>query len=239
MPIFAATVSSAMKKISILLLFLFAALGSYAQKQFEGRISYRWEIKNPMPDMIPDSAFYEGIKREIGGRTYILSDYLYKNGTYKQVLDAGRQKGFQLYVPGQKKLYSWQVGSDSAVWVSTTQTSKLEEVTEIIREEGTEEVLGIQCQKLKVMTKMGVTTYWYNPELAPADPKLFEDHSYGHFNLYLKETGVLPLKFEQKGFMSWMVVTATAMAEEAISDAEFVLPEFNTLLEDPMSQLGN
>jgi hypothetical protein len=228
-----------MKKTALFLFCLLGVLSSYAQQQFEGRITYRWEIKNPMPEQIPDSAFYEGIKRELGGRTYIIGDYLYKNGHYKQVLDAGKQKGFQLFVPAEKKLYSWQQDSDTAIWISTSFNSPLEEVTDIIREKGTEEVLGIACQKITVKTKLGSTTYWYNPKVAPADANLFADHSYGHFNTYLKETGVLPLKFEQKGFMAWMVITATAMSAEPISDAEFKLPSFKALVENPMNELGN
>ncbi|EMR04346.1 hypothetical protein [Cesiribacter andamanensis] len=226
-----------MKKRSLLLLFcLLSTTVVLAQKQFEGRIVYRWEFKNPMPAVIPDSMFYESIRQELGGNTYFIGNYFYKKGQYKQEMETGAQSGVQLYVPAQKKIYSWQTGSDTAMWISANGATT--DKAEIIRLQETEDVMGIPCRKIIIKTGMITTTYWYNTDVARVDKALFSDHTYGSWNVYLAETGVLPLKYDLNLGMARMLVTATELTPQALSDAEFALPRFGTLLEDPTNGVG-
>ena len=78
-------------------------------------------------------------------------------------------------------------------------------------------------------------TIWYNKDHFKMDPSLFKGHKYGHWEKILQKTGCLPLKMEQKGLMSHIVQTAINFKEENINDAQFIIPKFETVIENPVN----
>ncbi len=205
---------------------------SYGQS-FEGTISYKMEALNPNPEMIPDSTWQEGIKSQFGEKGFMLQKYFYKKGNYISEIEAGDAKGFQAYNSKDGLLYSWQDKSDTAITVNSKKF--MYELIEIIDSEETDTILGIPCKSVIVKSKMGKMTLWYNPDYFKMDSKFYEGHKYGHWEQILKRIGCLPLKMEQKGFMTHVVQTAIEFEEIPIDDKKFDIPKFKELIENPMN----
>jgi hypothetical protein len=203
---------------------LLAASLIQAQTSFEGFVVYKMEPKNPNKQLISDSAFYDRIKKVMGGQLYSLQKYFYKGDTYKSEVGAEPKKTYQVFKPKEKRLYTWQQAADTAVWVDSEKYS--DTIKEVIELDGEEDVLGIKCKRVVVVSNIAETTYWYNPNKFKISYEAFKSHIYGNWNAYLKIAGALPLKFEVKGKMFYIVTTATEVKEMKIQDTEFELPAF-------------
>lgn len=219
------------KQILIALIALWG-FTSYGQS-FEGSITYKMEALNPNPEMIPDSTWQEGIKSQFGERGYMLQKYFYKGGNYVSEIDAGKEKGYQAFNSKDGLLYSWQEKSDTAITVSSKKY--MDELVEIVDSEETDTILGISCKSVVVKSKMGQMTLWYNSDYFKMDSNHYEGHIYGHWESILKKIGCLPLKMEQKGFMTHVVQTAIKYEETSIDDKKFEIPKFKELIENPVN----
>jgi len=219
------------QKLCILLL-TFTVSISYGQT-FEGWITYKMEALNPNPKMIPDSTWQKGIKEQFGERGHIIQKYFYKKDKYISEMDAGKETGFQAYNSKDKLLYSWQLDSDTAITVDSKKY--LDELVEIKDSEAVDTIMGISCKSIIVKSKMGQMTLWYNSDYFKMDASLYKGHKYGHWEQILKKIGCLPLKMEQKGFMTHIVQTATDFKEEPINDNQFTIPKFKTIIENPVN----
>jgi len=219
------------KQILTALITLFS-ITSYVQS-FEGSITYKMEALNPNSEMIPDSTWQEGIKSQFGEKEYILQKYFYKKGNYISEIEAGKEKGFQAYNPVDGLLYSWQEKSDTAITVNSKKY--MDELIEITDSEKTDTILGIPCKSVILKSKMGKMTLWYNSDYLKMNSKFYQGHKYGHWEQILKKIGCLPLKIEQKGFMTHVVQTATEYNEVSVDDEIFKIPKFKEVIENPIN----
>lgn len=219
------------KQILILLITL-CNIVSYGQS-FEGSITYKMEALNPNPEMIPDSAWQEGIKKQFGEKGYVLQKYFYKKGNYISEIEAGEEKGFQAYNSKDGLLYSWQGKADTAITINSRKY--MDELIEIIDLEETDTILEIPCKSIIVKSKMGQMKLWYNSDYLRMDSKFYEGHIYGHWEQILKKIGCLPLKMEQKGFMVHIVQTAVKFKEMTIDNKKFEIPPFKEVIENPIN----
>lgn len=213
-----------------ILLLTFTVSVTYGQS-FEGWITYKLEALNPDPKMIPDSSWQKGIKQQFGERGHILQKYYYKKDKYISEMDAGKETGFQAYNNNDKLLYSWQLNSDTAITVDSRKY--LDEIVEISENESVDTIIGIPCKSISVKSKMGQMILWYNKDYFKMDASFYKDHKYGHWEQILLKINCLPLKMEQKGFMTHIVQTALDFKEELISDNRFSIPQFKTIIESP------
>jgi hypothetical protein len=218
------------KKILWILFLTFTDTASFGQT-FEGWITYKLEALNPNPKMIPDSIWQQGIQEQFGERGHIIQKYFYKKEKYLSEMDAGKEKGFQAYNTKDKLLYSWQLNSDTAITVDSRKYT--DELIEIIDIENADTIMGIPCKSILVKSTLGQMTLWYNADYFKMDAILYKGHKYGHWEQILKSIGCLPLKMEQKGFMTHVVQTAIDFKEEPIDDLQFSLPKFKTIIENP------
>lgn len=163
----------------------------------------------------------------------MIQKYFYKNAAYISEVEAGNQKGFQAYNPKDGLLYSWQKNSDSAVTVSSKKY--MDKFIEIIDSKETDTILGILCKSVIVKSKMGQMTLWYNSEHFKMDAELYKGHIYGHWEQILNKIGCLPLKMEQKGFMSHIVQTIIEFKKMPINDKKFEIPKFKEIIENPIN----
>lgn len=200
---------------------------------FEGWITYRMEALNPNPIMIPDSTWQKGIKEHFGERGYIIQKYFYKKDKYISEIDAGKETGFQVLNPKDKLLYSWKLKSDTAITVDSRKN--MDELVEITDSEMMDTIMGISCKTIIVKSNMGEMTIWYNNDYFKMDASFYEGHKYGHWEQILKKIGCLPLKLEQKGFLTHIVQTATDYKEEPINDNQFVIPKFKTIIDNSIN----
>lgn len=217
-----------------LLLVTFTVLSSMGYSQtFEGSITYKIVAHNPFPEKVPDSTWQRGLKEQFGERGYMLQKYYYKKASYISEIDAGQQVGFQAFSPQDHLIYSWQKGTEEAVTVDSRKN--MDAFVEFIENEATETILGIQCKSIVLKSKMGQMTLWYNPEHFKMEAKYFKGHVYGHWEQILKELGCLPLKMEQKGFMTHVTQTAIAFKKEPIGGEKFAIPTFKEVTANPIN----
>jgi hypothetical protein len=221
-----------MSKININRLFLLLTFFLYFNlsfgQTFEGYITYKMEVLNPNPEIIPDVAWQKGIKEQLGESGYMLQKYFYKKDKYISEIQAGNENGYQLYNVADKLLYSWQLNSETAMTVDSRVFA--DDFKEIIENEKSETIMGIVCKSIIVKSKMGEMTIWYNKDYLKIDSHLFEEHKYGHWNYILNKIGCLPLKMEQKGLMSHIVQTAINYKDEVVDDKKFLLPKFKEVI---------
>jgi hypothetical protein len=78
-------------------------------------------------------------------------------------------------------------------------------------------------------------TLFYNSDYFKMDAANYKGHKYGHWEQILLKTGCLPLRMEQKGFMTHIVQTATDFKEEPISKNQFLVPKFKTIIKNPVN----
>ena len=167
----------------------------------------------------------------MNGQLYSLQKYFYKGDTYKSEVGEETRKTFQVFKPKEKKLYTWQQNADTAVWVSSEQYSdKIKEVKQL---EGEEDVLGIKCKKIVIISTLGETCYWYHPNKFKIDYETFKTHIYGNWSEYLKIAKALPLKYEIKSKIFHIVTTGIEVKELKINDSEFDLPLFKKVIQSP------
>lgn len=215
--------------LTILVMVFFCNLNG---QTFEGSITYKMEALNPEPTMIPDSSWQKGVKEQFGKRGYMLQIYYYKKANYMVEIDAGKEKGFQIYDPGNGLLYSWQQHSDTAITQDTKmQTDKL---IGIYDSDKMDTIMGIPCKSIVVKSETGETTLWYNPDYFKVNSNDYKKHRYGHLNSILKKIGCLPLKIERKAFMSHMVQTLVDFKVRAMDDKRFEVPKFAQTIEGSM-----
>lgn len=200
---------------------------------FEGWINYKLEAFNPNTEMIPDSLWQQLMKEQFGEDGYMVQKYFYKGDKYISEIDAGKQSGYQAYNSKDKLIYTWQANSDTTITVDSRKN--MDEFLEITDGDNSDTILGIPCKSIIVKSKMGKMVLWYNDNYLKMDVTQFKGHLYGHWEQILKRIGCLPLKMEQKGFMTHIVQTATAFKDEKIEDSKFKIPEFKTVIENPMN----
>lgn len=200
-------------------------------QSFEGWITYKMEAENPMPTLIPDSTWQRSIKEQFGERGYIIQKYYYKNDNYISEIDAGKETGYQAYNIKDKLIYSWQINSDTALTIDSRKNK--DELIGIIESSAVDTILGISCKSILVKSKMGEMTLWYNSDYFKMDATLFKGHQYGHWQQILDKIKCLPLKMEQKGYLTQIVQIATDYKEEPIKDSQFEIPKFKSIIENP------
>lgn len=212
-----------MKKLILLFFTLIFSLSTFCQ-DFQGIVTYKFEIKNPMPDRILDSLFIS----RIGGKSTMTQIYYYKDNKYKSVIK--ETKTVQLYDPKTIRLYNYKVESDTATW--SDGTKYIDKIVEIERIDEIENILGFDCQAIRIKSKMGETVFFFSNKYK-LDAEKFKGHKYGFWEDYLKETGALPLKFVMKTAFSYIISTAIDIREENLSDNIFELPKFKHLTKNP------
>lgn len=214
------------------LLLLISFSTSFSQS-FEGWILFKMEMNNPNPKLIPDSTWQKLAKEQFGPRGYASQKYYYKNDKYLSEIETAKSKGYQVYNPKDKLLYSWQMNSDTAITVDSRKY--MDEFVEFVDGTDTETILGIPCKTIVLKSKLGEMKLWYNSNYLKVDPKLFKDHTYGHWAQIIGKIKCLPLKVEQKAFMAHIVQTAMEYKSEPVSDTQFALPAFSFVMANPIN----
>ena len=214
------------------LMFLLSSIYSFGQS-FEGSITYKLEVLNPNPKMIPDSSWREMLVSQFGERGYMIQKYFYKKDKYISEIDAGMQNGYQAYNPKTKLLYSWQANSDTVVTINTK--NYIDNLIEITDSEALDTILGIPCKSIIVKSALGEMKLWYTSDYLKMDASLYQGHKYGHWEQILTKIGCLPMRMEQKGFMTNIVQTIIEFKEEPIADAKFSIPKFKKTIKNPVN----
>ncbi len=220
------------KRAFYTLIFTLTTSISFGQT-FEGWITYKLEALNPNSEIISDSLFNEIIKEQFGVRGYMIQKYYYKNEKYISEVEVGQQTGYQGYNSKDKLIYAWQVNSDTTITLDSRKS--MDEFVEILENDNRDTILRIPCKSVLVKSKLGQMILWYNDDYLKMDVTKFKGHKYGHWEQILGRIKCLPLKMEQKGFMSHVVQTALEYKEEKVDDNKFNIPKFKTIINNPIN----
>ncbi len=214
--------------------FLFSIYNlSVKAQSFEGWIEYKLEMKNPMPDKMPNEIWNQKLKERFGDADSFSQTYFYKGNQYMSEIHMGSTVNYQLYNPADRLIYSWAKDTDTATTIDSTKSS--DTIKDVIESEEIENIMGIPCHKITLKTEMAEISFWYNIDYFKVDPQFYTGHKYGHYETLVNKTGALPLKMEVKQFMLHMVSTATDYKTVEIPLDKFNLPKFKEVMASPIN----
>lgn len=215
-----------MKNI-VLFLFIICINFSFGQS-FEGQITYKTTVENPNPELVSDSIFKEKILKPVfGERGYMLQKYFYKGNRFMSEISTGLEDGFEVYDPEQNKTYAWKTGSKEVVVRKTDKHSEMDAFVEFINTKEIDTILNIPCKKVLLKSKMGTTELWFNEDYLKVNYEDYSDYKLEHKNIIFQTYGCLPFRAKTLNF----TIEIVEFNEESVSEDQFVIPEFDTIIE--------
>tara|TARA_A100000171_G_scaffold48657_1_gene56400 strand:+ start:1512 stop:2144 length:633 start_codon:yes stop_codon:yes gene_type:complete len=199
-------------KFRLIIVLLAVSFSTVCAQDFEGKITYKVTHESKMPNVSNE---------QIGMLMGASQDYYIKNNHYK-TLSNGQYFQWQLYDASQNRLYSKMTVSDTLYWVD----GSFEEGPLVSFKflDNKEEVLGIECDVLEVVTETGKTTYYFNSKYS-INAELFKDHKFGGWSFYVEKTKSLPLKTIVENAEYNVISIASRIERMELEDAFFILPE--------------
>ncbi len=118
---------------------------------FRGKVTYvdSYESRDPNVSVAL-------LEKLLGNRREFFIDRQF----YKSIYN-GEVKRTILYRGDVNRIYRFSEDSDTVYWMDAA-IDTLSTITEFSREESVGTILGLQCEKLRIVTKRGVTTYFFN-----------------------------------------------------------------------------
>lgn len=208
-----------MNKLLVFALITFSTLTVFGQN-FEGKITYSNTYKNKNPQMTDQQWL-----SMMGGT----QEYYIKGGNYKSVTN-GTLMQWQLYVNSENKLYSKMSNSETVFW--NDGLTNPDPIISIKLNKNVIKILGYECDELILTCKSGIQKYYFN-SILKIDVSLFENHKFGNWYDFLKESNSLPLKMIIDNAQFTMVNIATEVKEMKLNEKDFQLPENTKTAKSP------
>jgi len=199
-----------MRIFSFLLMMGFTSLSLSAQN-FEGEIVYQNVYQSKIAGL-SDEKFTTLMGTE--------QDYFIKGANYKSVMN-GTLAQWQLYVPGENKLYTKMSNSDSAFWDDAAINP--DSVISFSLNKAAVKILGDTCDELILNCKSGTQKYYFNTALG-IDPAKYMKHKYGNWYDYVLNSKSVPLKMEIDNSQFVMVSVAVEIKPSTLDNSIFQLP---------------
>ena len=200
-----------MSKLLVFALITFSTLTVFGQN-FEGKITYSNSYKNKNPQMTDQQWL-----SMMGGT----QEYYIKGGNYKSVTN-GTLMQWQLYINSENKLYSKMSNSETVFW--NDGLTNTDSIISVELNKNVIEILGYKCDELILTCKSGIQKYYFNSTLK-VDVSLFENHKFGNWYDFLKESNALPLKMIIDNAQFTMENIATEVKEMKLNEKALQLPE--------------
>ena len=208
-----------MRAFCILVFLTMVSLAGIAQN-FEGKVIYKTSFKSKVPN-VTDEMF-----TQMMGTTL---EYNFKNGNYRNNFD-GTFLLWQIYVQKDNKLYSKFSNSASIFWNDGAENK--DEVLKVELNRNVLDILDHKCDELVLTCKSGVQKYYFTSKYK-IDPMLFENHRFGNFFEYVTKSHAVPLKMVIDNVQFTMECVASAVHEQEIEEASFLLPTDAVLEKNP------
>ncbi len=208
-----------MNKLLVFALITFSTLTVFGQN-FEGKITYSSTYKNKTPQMTDQQWL------SMMGDT---QEYYIKDGNYKSVTN-GTLMQWQLYVGSENKIYSKMSNSETVFW--NDGLTNTESIISVELNKNVIEILGYKCDELILTCESGIQKYYFNSTLK-VDVSLFENHKFGNWYDFLKESNALPLKMIIDNAQVTMENIATEVKEMKLNEKDFQLPENIKIAKSP------
>ncbi|MFI5136498.1 MAG: hypothetical protein ACHQIM_01640 [Sphingobacteriales bacterium] len=199
-----------MKQTLFTFVLLFCCLFTFAQS-FEGEIVYQNTYKSKLPN-VTDQQFLS----MMGG----VQNYYMKGGDYKSETN-GTFVLWQLFINAGNKLYSKLANSEAVLWNDVTVNPDSVISSEL--HPGAAVVLGYTCDELVLNCKSGVQKYYFSSKL-PVDSKLYANHLYGNWYIFLTKANAMPLKMIIDNAQLTLESIATEVKPMKLDPSLFLLP---------------
>jgi len=147
-------------------------------------------------------------------------DYFIKGSSYKSV-NNGTLAQWQLYVPGENKLYTKMSNSDSAFWDDAAVNP--DSVISFNLNKAVTKILGYTCDELILNCKSGTQKFYFNTKLG-IDPAKYLQHKYGNWYDYVLNSKSVPLKMEIDNAQFVMTSVAVEIKPSKLNNNIFQLP---------------
>jgi len=200
-----------MKNLLLLTLYILFTFNISAQN-FEGKITYKTTYTSKIM-FVSDTK----LKETMGD----IQESFYSENKYLNKMN-GKMIEWQLYLPNENKLYSKSGLSESIYWNDAAENK--DEIKSININKKATRVLGNMCDEMIIETKSGMQKYYFSTGTLPLNSALYEKHSYGNWNTYLKEANAIPLKYIIDTPQFTMEATASDIKAEKLDDKIFALP---------------
>ena len=199
-----------MKIFGFLFMMGFISMSLSAQN-FEGEIVYQNSYQSKIAGLT-DEKFTAFMGTE--------QDYFIKGASYKSVIN-GTLAQWQLYVPGENKLYTKMSNSDSAFWDDAARNP--DSVISFSLNKAVVKILGYTCDELILNCKSGTQKYYFSTKLG-VDPTKYAKHKYGNWYDYVLNSKSVPLKMEIDNAQFVMTSIAVEIKPSRLDDSIFQLP---------------
>ena len=147
-------------------------------------------------------------------------NYYIKGGEYKSVTNDSLIL-WQLYINKDNKLYNKFANSEAVLW--NDGASNKDSVLSAELHPKAVEILGYQCDELVLNCKSGVQKYYFSSKL-PIDSKLYANHSFGNWNVYVSKANAIPLKMIVETAQLTVEAVATEIKPMKLDASFFQLP---------------
>lgn len=219
-----------MKKILFGIIIL--ACTSFApQTSFEGKLTYKVEY-HIEPVTVGDLVLTEDIildKMKRDGEYFDEVTVWIKGGNYVKKENSKSEKRM-VYLAEENKIYTLENDFEYVVIIdgSTRSTFNIEFDEPKIEEfDSTKVINGTECKLLKLSWgDQGEEYYFYNSDVAPLNPALFDAHKYEFLNEVINVTESYPLEiYKTVSKMLSIRMTLVSVSEESVDESLFELPE--------------
>ena len=201
-----------MKKKAIgLLASLFYSSMFAQQKEFEGILVYRVEIKSKS-DLISDRVFKNILA--VGNETTVWV----KQGNYKQT--SGISTTY--YITKDQKAYIKFNSLDTLYYVDYSADTSA--VTNVSKTEEKRNIAGFECKSITIQQSNTVRKYYYAPALY-MNPEYDKNNTIGRYDVFAKETSSLYLDCAEENKSYSFQLTCFRLQQTAIADSVFDLPK--------------
>lgn len=195
----------------LLLLFYFSCLQSFSQqKEFEGVLNYKVEIKSKVP------VFSDNVMKGILAKGNFMTGYI-KEGNYRQ-----SSGGNEIYfINASQKAYYKFKNVDTLYFLDySTDIFPVPSVSKL-KEEVT--IAKYPCNAIELKTEESNTKYFYAPSLY-INPAHDENNKIGGYNALIKETSAVWLSSIEESKTYSEKITATRIEQKEIDKSVFDLP---------------
>ena len=107
-----------------------------------------------------------------------------------------------------------------------------DEVVSAVIKKDAETVLGYKCDELTITTKKSLQKYYYT-SLLPVNGKLFANHKFGNWDVYMQKANAVPLKIIMETAQFSMESLASEVKAVKLEDTLFTLPAGMQVTKNP------
>lgn len=188
-------------------------MGSAAQAQFAGKITYLEKINAKVPG-VSDSL----LQKNYGNiRTFIIQGGEFKNSY------SGVRRSVVIYKSVDHTIYRFSSVADTVGYLDAN-LNPLEIINLPIIEESNEFILGLKCKTIKIESAFETFIYFFN-EKYRIDPSEFQFHRFDGWDVYVRLAHSIPLKIIYENKKLRLISTAIEIQDAVFSEEEFSIPK--------------